>query len=101
MQERTNRLAEQVRPFLGSDEAYSRLRADVHDLAEICEWFLKVACENSARTLSRDELESLLIELDVRFVDHGLFHLQSLKTAINGALEKLADGPELERRGVA
>ena len=103
MQENANRLVEQIRPFLNDDESYGRLLADVHDLMEICAWFLNVTSSDANKLLNRDELETLLMELDIRLVDHGLFHLSSLKKQINSALEKLADDSEAEkdRRGVA
>ena len=101
MQENANRRAEQIRPLLRDDEAFGRLHADFHDLMEICSWFLQVANADTKKSLSRDELEDLLIDLDVNLIDHGLFHLNSLKKEVNSALEKLAeDDGEKQRRGV-
>ena len=103
MQEKTNRLIQQLRPFLPNDDAYGRLYADIHDLVEISAWFLAKMNSNADKTLGPAEIEDFLIELDVNFIDHGLFHLQSLKAEIKSALKNLPDHADGGKnlRGVA
>ena len=84
------RLVEQLRPFVSGEEAYGRLHADFHDLMEICAGFLQLMNAAEGKALSRDDLETFLIELDVGLIDHASSHLQSMKKEIEAALGKLA-----------
>jgi hypothetical protein len=103
MPDNVRRLLEQLRPFARDDRAYGRLYADFHDLIEICEWFLQITNSSAEQRLSHDEIESLLIDLDVKLIDHGEHHLKSLKKEIKPLLEKLAEasGEKKNLRGVA
>lgn len=96
--ENAERLVQQLRPFMNGEEAYGRLRADFHDLMEICAWFLQLMNAAERKPLSRDDLETFLIELDVGLIDHASFHLKSMKKEIEGALGKLADAPDGDKR---
>lgn len=82
------RTIDQLRPFLNDDEAFGRLLADVHDLRDFCARFLRATEADADKALSPDELETLAVELDVE-IDHGLFHLQSLKREVAGSLVRL------------
>ncbi len=92
--ENAERLVEQLRPFLSGDEAYGRLHADFHDLMEICTWFVQLMNSAGRKSLSQDDLEAFLIELDVGLIDHASFHLKSMKKEIEAALGKIADAPD-------
>jgi hypothetical protein len=94
MSDKTTRLIEQLRPFLRDEDAYGRFRADIHDLKEICTWFLEKMNPDSEKSMSVNELEDFLIELDVNFIDHGIFHLRSLKAEIESALKQFPDDSE-------
>lgn len=96
--ENAERLVQQLRPFMSGEEAYGRLHADFHDLMEICAWFLQLMNAAERKPLSRDDLETFLIELDVGLIDHASFHLKSMKKEIEAALGKLADAPDGDKR---
>jgi hypothetical protein len=96
--ENAERLIEQFRPFARDDDAFGRLRADFHDMMEICAWFLRVMNSAERKPLSRDDIEALLIEIDVGLIDHASFHLKSMKTEIEAALGKLADADDEEKK---
>ena len=101
--ENAERLIEQLRPLMSGEEAYGRLHADFHDLMEICTWFVQLMNSVERKSLSRDDLEAFLIELDVGLIDHASLHLKSMKKEIEAALGKLADAPDeyKKRHGAA
>jgi hypothetical protein len=80
-------ILEQLRPFVVDESAYGRLHADLHDLLEASAWLLKTFSENDGRPLSVSELETLLINIDVHFVDHVLFHLKTLRKDVKATLK--------------
>ena len=80
-------LLKQLRPFVVDDAAYGRLYADLHDLLEASAWLLKTFADYEGRSLSSSELEDLLVDIDVKFVDHVSFHLKSLRKDLKATLE--------------
>ncbi len=89
-------LLKQLQPFTRDEDAYGKLHADLHDMIEICEWFLQTMDSVRQKQLSRDEIESLLIELEVNLVDRGGFHLKSLKKGIAEALRQISEKEDRE-----
>ena len=89
-------IVEQLKPFLNNSEIYGRLYADIHDLLEACEWFMAEIKKTESKTLSSDEIENLLIEIDVRFIEHAMFHLSSLRKDLNTILKKFPNEPETD-----
>lgn len=81
-------LLRQLKPYVDNEEAYGCLHADFADLIEVFQWLEGQLQALDARILSADELETFLIEIDVRFVDHAGFHIRSLKKEINRMLKK-------------
>jgi hypothetical protein len=93
---------DQLKGFAASEEAYGRLRADFQDLLEASEWFSQTVRALAGRTLSVSELEDLLVEIDVKFVEHASFHLETLRGDLKAALENFPneDGPDSIGAGV-
>ena len=81
-------LLEQLKSYASSDESYGRIRADFLDLIEACQWFLSVMEQNEERTLSESELEDVLIDIDVKFIQHVAFHLKSLRKDLPDILKQ-------------
>jgi hypothetical protein len=79
-------LLEQLKPYITDAQAYGRFYANLYDLSEACEWFLSVMKQNEGKLLTPDELENLLIDIDVRFIQHVTFHLDSLRTDLERTL---------------
>lgn len=84
----------QLRPFAVDEVSYGRIHADFVDLLEASEWFVKTMDALEGHELTRSELEDLLVEIDVKFVDHAFFHLSSLRTDLKAALENFPDEDE-------
>ena len=84
----------QLRPFAVDEAAYGRIYADFVDLLEASEWFVKTMDELEGRKLTLPELEDLLVEVDVKFVDHAFFHLTSLRHDLKAALENFPNEDE-------
>jgi len=76
----------QIRPFAVDEVSYGRIYADLVDLLEASEWFVKAIDGLESRDLTQSELEDFLIEVDVKFVDHAFFHLSSLRNDLKAAL---------------
>ena len=87
-------LVDRLTPYISEEEVRSRLRVDLIDLADIARWFLETITKRVGGAISEDDVESLLIEIDVRFIDHATDHMRSLKKLLSGVLENLgADHP--------
>ena len=85
---------EQLEPYASDREAYGPLCADFHDLREACEWFLSAAKANEAKALTSSELQDLLIDIDVHFVEHASFHLKSFRKELAKVLNKFPAGDD-------
>lgn len=77
----------QLRQFAPSEEVYGRLRVDLQDLLEASKWLVEAVKAIEGRELSRSELEDLLVEIDVNFVEHASYHLASLRGDLKATLE--------------
>ena len=73
------------------DAAYGRLYGDFHDLLEASAWLLKTFTESEGRSFSPAELEDLLVDINVKFVEHTAFHLRSLGKEIKAMLGNFPD----------
>jgi hypothetical protein len=82
---------EQLRPFAGNEEVFGRFRADLQDLLEASEWLLGTVRSLESRELSVSELEDLLVEIDVNFVEHASFHISSFRGDLKSMLENFPD----------
>lgn len=79
-----NRLKAWIDGECGGDSAVS---ADLHDIYEICSWYIDFleAFENKA--LASDDLEKAVLDLDINLVMHLDYHLKSLRNE----LKKVSD----------
>lgn len=80
-------LLNQLRPFVADEVTYGRIHSDLHDLLEASAWLLKTFAAHEGQSLSASELEDLLVDIDVKFVDHVSFHLTSLRNDLKATLE--------------
>ena len=67
---------------------------DLADIWGMSRWYLRYV-ENllsRERTLSRNELETILIEIEVQFLYHLSYHLKSLRRLVPQALAALGSG---------
>jgi len=71
-------LVRQVNAYARDDQLSGRLYVDLVDMLEACRWFVS-SMDQLGEELTRDELESLLIKIDVNVVQHLGFHMRSLK----------------------
>ncbi len=81
-------LIDQLKPYAPDADTHARVRVDFMDLADICQWFLDEIAKHAGSTLSQDQLEEFLIEIDVNFIQHIEFHLRSLQKTLPRILEK-------------
>ncbi|NRF69155.1 hypothetical protein HLB44_19350 [Aquincola sp. S2] len=82
---------EQLRPFAKDEASYGRVYADLRDLLEASSWLLATAAGCEGRSLQPDEIETLLIEIDVKFVQHVSFHIKSLSRELESMLKRFPD----------
>jgi len=83
-------LTESVKATVVDKELCGRLTVDVTDILEACEWYVRTVGANRSESLSRDELETLLIEIDVNLIQHLSFHLESLRKDLSSVLDAIA-----------
>ena len=94
-----------LRPLLDQLEKYTpdrallgRVQADLTDILEVCEWFESTVNALVQRTLDRDQLESLLIDIEVNLLDHMAYHIKSVKRDMP-ALLKSVETPDTDEAG--
>ena len=87
-------LTTQIEPYASSSESYGQICADFADLSDACYWFLAQIEAGRSRTLTQDELEDLLVDIDVKFIQHVSFHLKSLRVELNQMLKKFPNEKE-------
>ena len=68
-----------------------QLSTDLNDIIESGAWLQATIEAASSSQLSGDSVESLLIEMDVRFIDHVDHHLKSMKAIFSNALQQFSD----------
>jgi hypothetical protein len=83
--------ASHLRAFVPDDAVLGRMRVDLTDMLEACNWFLSAINAAADRPLTRDELETLLIDIDVNMLQHLAHHLDSLRRDMPAALEAIAE----------
>lgn len=89
-------LVNQLKTFVPDQTLTGRMHADLTDMVEACDWFVSVIGAIADRQLTRDELETLLIDIDINMLQHLAHHLDSLKREMPAILEAIAepDGDE-------
>ena len=89
-------IVEQLKAFIADDERYGRMHADLHDLIEASEWLLQAMNKVRDYPLTADSAEDFLIDLDINYVQHATFHLNSLRADIASVLGQISetDGEE-------
>lgn len=66
------------------------LRADFVDLLESNELLKRLIFRSAVMTNDFESIESLLIDIEVRYIDHVQFHLNSLRRNVKVLLDKVA-----------
>jgi hypothetical protein len=82
----------QLEPYASSVDSYGQVCADIADISEACHWFLTQFDARRSKILSQEDLEDALIDIDVKFVQHVSFHLNSLSAELHRMLEKFPNG---------
>ena len=77
---------------------------DLTDIYGICIWYLEIMEHlMNSRSVNREMLEDVFVELDVQLLEHMRFHLKSQKKLLPQALRAVASSPRKntkERRAV-
>lgn len=81
----------QLEPYASDANQFGRLSADFHDLSKACEWFLLAIKANDSKLLTTSEIEDLLVDIDVKFIQHVTFHLDTLRKDLTEILKKFPD----------
>jgi hypothetical protein len=91
MTDTRNRLKflEQLKPVLADSATYGRMYADLHDLLQAGQWLTAELDRLQGRSLTSDEIETFLIDLDIAYIQHASFHLKSLHADVNATLAGL------------
>lgn len=81
----------QIEKLLPDKELCGRLYADLHDMLEACHWFVDKMDAAKGQPLDREQLESLLIDIEVNMLDHLAYHLDSLRKDLPKVLEAIGE----------
>ena len=79
-------------PHIPDEDTRSRLSGDLRDLAEASRWFLSAFEAVGSRSHTDDELQDLLVDLEVRYLDHAAHHIGSLRRALWAVLATFPEG---------
>lgn len=83
-------LVDQLKTFVPDDGLTGRMFADLTDALEMCNWFSSTIGTSAGRQLTRDELETLLIDIDIKLLQHLAYHLDSLRRDMPAVLDAIA-----------
>ena len=83
-------LIEKLSNFAGKS-ALGRMRVDIGDLEDICNWYIGFLNKTIDDEMTEDDLETALIEIETKFIDHAGFHFKSLKRDIRRVLNKIPE----------
>lgn len=83
-------LIQQLRQYTPDETTYGRIYADLHDLLEASAWLLETFSRHQGKTLSASEIETLLVDIDVKFAVHVSYHLQTLRRDIEATLARFS-----------
>jgi len=67
-----------------------RVGADLTDILQISEWIAARINSLHNEALEDEDLETVLIELEVRLLDHMMFHVKSMKRDMPALLKFVA-----------
>ena len=81
-------LIEQLKPYAPDEATYGRMYADLHDLLEASAWLLDTFSRHQGETLSESQIETLLVNIDVKFAEHAAYHLRTLRPDIEATLAR-------------
>lgn len=91
LRENIQRLVDALGEHLPNDDRRGQVSADLNDLVEASRWLLAAIGSIHAGPYADAELEDLLIELDVHFLEHANFHIESLRKTIAVVLRTFPD----------
>lgn len=73
------RVADQLKSFSNDRQLTTRVYVNLTDMLESCVWFAEQMQANGHGKLTRDELETFLINIDINMLQHLVSHLESLR----------------------
>jgi hypothetical protein len=77
-------------PYLTKELNESAFFVDLADIYEACTWYVETMGRISDVSLTRDELETVLIDIDVNMLEHLNYHLDSLKKSLPAVLNAIS-----------
>jgi hypothetical protein len=86
---------EALKPFVTDDDAISRIRVDLNDLLEAGKWLSdEIALRSKNGFNDWRDIEKFLIDLDIQYLTHARFHMDSLRSELTSALNNFPDDEE-------
>jgi hypothetical protein len=79
IQSNARRVADQLQPFTKDPQLTTRVYVNLTDMLESCLWFSEQMRANDRSNLTRDELETFLIHIDIKLLQHLASHLESFR----------------------
>ena len=84
-------IVEQINGFSLDPAMSGRIQVDFNDLAEACDWFLFELRKERNEPLTKDEMETFLIDIQTKFVEHAQWHMKSLYSDLEAILATFPD----------
>ena len=88
---RAQKFLDQIRPFITEEISYNLISSDFGDLMESFEWIVKRIAEIPSQPMNPLDVETLIIDIEVKFLDHTLHHINSIKSVIPRILDQFPD----------
>jgi hypothetical protein len=76
---------------IADEDQRGQLSADLQDLVGASRWLLTMLGSIRSGPHTDDELESMLIEFEVHFLDHTSYHIKSLRKTLAVVLATFPD----------
>ena len=94
-------LIQQLRQYTPDETTYGRIYADLHDLLEASAWLLETFSRHQAKTLRASEIETLLVDIDVKFAVHVTMPMDTASTDEKAAKKAEDDAQRRNRSTTA
>jgi hypothetical protein len=87
------RLIDALGDHIAGEDRRGQLSVDLQDLVEASRWLLTKLGSIRSEPYTDDELEGVLVDLEVRFLDHASYHIKSLRKTLAAVLATFPDEP--------
>ena len=79
-----------VRLFVSEASTFDRMHTDLADLLEASGWLIDKMEEIRESCLDIEQIEDLLISIQIKYVEHTLYHLATFRADLDSTLTNIS-----------